>query len=128
MNMNYADRLIEIQTKFSATWQSARRKTKWHAYAQPTNSRPAHSHQTVEEWRALHTHPIAVASIVAQELELGDNPIISAFQTTWWRIRSTITEDIKERFGEDVAFYGHCDKEEKEKYEHSKQIDNYRRY
>ena len=72
-------------------------------------------------------HPIAVARIVAEELELGANPVIAAFLHDVVEDTDYTIEDISERFGDDVAFLvGVVTKQKKEKYEQSKQVDNYR--
>ena len=72
-------------------------------------------------------HPIAVARIVAEELELGANPVIAAFLHDVVEDTDYTIEDIRERFGDDVAFLvGVVTKQKKEKYEKSKQVDNYR--
>lgn len=87
----------------------------------------AHKDQRRKTGEPYIIHPIAVARIVAEELELGANPVIAAFlhdvvEDTYYTI-----EDIRERFGDDVAFLvGVVTKQKKEKYEKSKQVDNYR--
>lgn len=87
----------------------------------------AHSQQRRKSGEPYIIHPIAVASIVAEELELGDNPVISAFLHDVVEDTPYTLEDIRQRFGDDVAFLvGTVTKQKKEKYEHSKQIDNYR--
>ena len=48
-------------------------------------------------------HPIAVARIVAEELELGANPVMAAFLHDVVEDTQYTIEDIRERFGEDVA-------------------------
>lgn len=72
-------------------------------------------------------HPIAVARIVAKELELGANPVIAAFLHDVVEDTDYTIEDICERFGDDVAFLvGVVTKQKKAKHEKSKQGDNYR--
>jgi GTP pyrophosphokinase len=61
------------------------------------------------------------------ELELGDNPIISAFLHDVVEDTDYTVEDIRERFGDDVAFLvDTVTKRKKDSYQHSKQVDNYR--
>ena len=87
----------------------------------------AHKEQKRKSGEPFIMHPIAVASIVARELELGDNPVISAFLHDVVEDTDYTVEDIRERFGDDVAFLvDTVTKRKKDSYEHSKQVDNYR--
>ena len=90
-------------------------------------AREAHKEQKRKSGEPFIMHPIAVATIVARELELGDNPIISAFLHDVVEDTDYTVEDIRERFGDDVAFLvDTVTKRKKDSYEHSKQVDNYR--
>ena len=72
-------------------------------------------------------HPISVATIIAEELELGANPVIAAFLHDVVEDTDCTIEEIKKRFGDDVAFLvGVVTKNKKQKSEQSKQIANYR--
>ena len=87
----------------------------------------AHKEQRRKTGEPYIIHPIAVARIVAEELELGANPVIAAFLHDVVEDTDYTIEDIRERFGEDVAFLvGVVTKQKKEKYDNSKQVDNYR--
>ena len=87
----------------------------------------AHSQQRRKSGEPYIIHPIAVATIVAMELELGDNPIISAFLHDVVEDTDYTVEDIRERFGDNVAFLvDTVTKRKKDSYQHSKQVDNYR--
>ena len=87
----------------------------------------AHKEQKRKTGEPYITHPIAVARIVAEELELGANPVMAAFLHDVVEDTKYTIEDIRERFGEDVAFLvGVVTKQKKEKYDKSKQVDNYR--
>lgn len=87
----------------------------------------AHMGQKRKTGEPYITHPIAVAHIVAEELELGANPVMAAFLHDVVEDTQYTIEDIRERFGEDVAFLvGVVTKQKKEKYDNSKQVDNYR--
>ncbi|MBP3548480.1 MAG: bifunctional (p)ppGpp synthetase/guanosine-3',5'-bis(diphosphate) 3'-pyrophosphohydrolase [Alistipes sp.] len=87
----------------------------------------AHGDQYRRSGEPYITHPIAVAAIVAEELELGDNPVISAFLHDVVEDTDYTVEDIRSRFGDDVAFLvDTVTKRKKDSYEHSKQVDNYR--
>ena len=87
----------------------------------------AHSTQRRKSGEPYIMHPIAVAAIVAEELELGENPVISAFLHDVVEDTDYTIEDIRERFGDDVAFLvDTVTKRKKDSYQHSKQVDNYR--
>ncbi|MBR1961563.1 MAG: bifunctional (p)ppGpp synthetase/guanosine-3',5'-bis(diphosphate) 3'-pyrophosphohydrolase [Alistipes sp.] len=87
----------------------------------------AHKEQFRKTGEPYIIHPIAVARIVAEELELGANPVIAAFLHDVVEDTAYTIEDIRERFGDDVAFLvGVVTKQKKDKYEKSKQVDNYR--
>ncbi len=87
----------------------------------------AHREQRRKTGEPYIIHPIAVARIVAEELELGANPVIAAFLHDVVEDTPYTIDDIRERFGDDVAFLvGVVTKQKKETYEHSKQVDNYR--
>lgn len=93
------------------------------AYALATEAHCAQKRKTGEPYII---HPIAVARIVAEELELGANPIIAAFLHDVVEDTSYTIEDIRQKFGDDVAFLvGVVTKQKKDKYERSKQVDNY---
>ena len=87
----------------------------------------AHREQRRKTGEPYIIHPIALARIVAEELELGANPVIAAFLHDVVEDTDYTIEDIRERFGDDVAFLvGVVTKQKKDKYEKSKQVDNYR--
>ena len=90
-------------------------------------AREAHSPQKRKSGEPYIIHPVNVARIVAEELELGVDPVIAAFLHDVVEDTPYTIEDIKERFGEDVAFLvGVVTKEKKDKYVQSKQVDNFR--
>ena len=87
----------------------------------------AHSEQKRKTGEPYIIHPIAVARIVAEELELGANPIITAFLHDVVEDTDYTIEQIRERFVDDVArLVGAVTKQKKAKYQHSKQVDNFR--
>lgn len=87
----------------------------------------AHKEQRRKTGEPYIIHPIAVARIVAEELELGANPVIAAFLHDVVEDTDYTIEDIRNRFGDDVAFLvGVVTKQKKDKYEKSKQVDNFR--
>lgn len=70
---------------------------------------------------------MSVARIVAEELELGADPVIAAFLHDVVEDTPYTIEDIRERFGDEVAFLvGVLTKKKQDKYVHSKQVDNFR--
>ncbi len=90
-------------------------------------AKEAHKEQRRKSGEPYIMHPLAVARIVAEELGLGSNPIIAAFLHDVAEDTEYTIEDIKERFGEDVAFLVNViTKKKKKHYEASKQIDNYK--
>lgn len=90
-------------------------------------AKEAHKEQRRKSGEPYIMHPLAVARIVAEELGLGSNPIIAAFLHDVAEDTEYTIEDIKERFGEDVAFLVNViTKRKKKHYEASKQIDNYK--
>lgn len=87
----------------------------------------AHKEQRRKTGEPYIVHPIAVARIVAEELELGANPVIAAFLHDVVEDTPCPLEDIRNLYGDDVAFLvGVVTKQKKDKYERSKQVDNYR--
>ena len=87
----------------------------------------AHSQQLRKTGEPYIIHPIAVARIVAEELELGANPVIAAFLHDVVEDTSYTIDDIRERFGDDVAFLvGVVTKQKRAESEQSKQVANYR--
>lgn len=87
----------------------------------------AHKEQRRQSGEPYITHPIAVARIVAVELELGANPVCAAFLHDVVEDTPHPIEEIRELFGDDVAFLVKVvTKKKGTNYETSKQIDNYR--
>ena len=87
----------------------------------------AHAGQKRNTGEPYITHPIAVATIAAEELELDANTVIAAFLHDVAEDTSYTVEDIRERFGDDVAFLVDVvTKRKKQNYEYTKQLDNYR--
>lgn len=90
-------------------------------------AREAHSPQRRKSGEPYIIHPVNVARIVAEELELGVDPVIAAFLHDVVEDTPYTIEDIKEHFGDEVAFLvGVVTKEKKDKYVQSKQVDNFR--
>lgn len=90
-------------------------------------AKEAHAKQKRKTGEPYIFHPIAVADIAARELLLDANPVIAAFLHDVVEDTSYTIDDIKSRFGEDVAFLVRVvTKQKKDRYVDSKQVDNYR--
>lgn len=86
----------------------------------------AHRPQRRKSGEPYIIHPIAVARIVCVELRLGTNPIITALLHDVVEDTPHTIDDIREQFGDDVAFLVQVvTKEKKQEYEMSKQLDNF---
>lgn len=87
----------------------------------------AHNGQLRKSGEPYISHPVAVARIVAEEMELGANPVMAAFLHDVIEDCPYTIEEIRERFGDDVAFLvGVVTKRKKAKYDQSKQVENFR--
>lgn len=90
-------------------------------------AKEAHKNQKRKTGEPYILHPIAVANIAAEELMLDANPVIAAFLHDVVEDTDYSVEDIRDRFGDDVAFLVEVlTKQKKKEYIESKQIDNYR--
>ena len=90
-------------------------------------ARDAHSKQKRKTGEPYILHPIAVATIAAEELMLDAEGVMAAFLHDVVEDTHYTVEDIRERFGDRVAFLVRVvTKQIKEKYRDSKQVDNYR--
>ena len=90
-------------------------------------AKEAHKDQVRKSGEPYISHPVSVALIVAEEFGLGANPVMAAFLHDVVEDTDYTIDDIRERFGDDVAFLvGVVTKQKKEKYDKSKQVDNYR--
>lgn len=87
----------------------------------------AHAPQKRNTGEPYILHPIAVANIAAEEMMLGANPVCAAFLHDVVEDTPYTIEDIRQRFGDDVAFLVKVvTKNPTHDYELSKQLDNYR--
>lgn len=90
-------------------------------------AREAHAGQKRKSGAPYIIHPVAVARIVAEELQLGPNPVIAAFLHDVAEDTSFTLDDIKARFGPDVAYLVRVvTKQKKMQYETSKQVENFK--
>ena len=87
----------------------------------------AHAPQIRKSGEPYILHPIAVANIAAEEMMLGANPVCAAFLHDVVEDTPYTIEDIRQRFGDDVAFLVKVvTKKPTHDYELTKQLDNYR--
>ncbi len=90
-------------------------------------AKEAHSHQKRKSGEPYIIHPISVARIAAEEFGMESDTIIACFLHDVVEDTHYTIEDIEEHFGKMVAFLvAAVTKEHKEKYEMSKQVDNFR--
>ncbi len=90
-------------------------------------AREAHAPQVRKTGEPYILHPIAVASIAAEELHLDVNSVIAAFLHDVVEDTDHPIEEIQSRFGDDVAFLVNVlTKKEKKNYDMSKQVDNFK--
>ena len=88
----------------------------------------AHANQKRKSGEPYIVHPIAVARIVAEEMQLGAAPVCAAFLHDVVEDTSYSEEDIKSMFGDDVSFLVKVvTKQKKKQYEMSAQLDNFRK-
>lgn len=90
-------------------------------------AKEAHKNQRRKTGAPYIVHPIAVATIAAEELKLDVNSVICAFLHDVVEDTDYTIEDIRERFGDDVAFLVDVvTKKKRDQYHMSKQVDNYK--
>lgn len=89
-------------------------------------AREAHKEQRRKSGEPYIIHPISVAMIAAEELMLDTNSVIASFLHDVVEDTHYTIEDIKDLFGEDVAYLvDMVTKRKKDSYKMSKQVDNY---
>ena len=90
-------------------------------------AKEAHATQIRKTGEPYILHPIAVALISARELKLDVNSVIAAFLHDVVEDTSHTINEIKSRFGDDVAYLVKVlTKPEKKHYDLSKQMDNFK--
>ncbi len=116
-----ADHVFEVMEKRVSTEDMERIRAAFEL------AREAHAPQKRKTGEPYILHPIAVANIAAEELKLGANPVIACFLHDVVEDTPYTIEDIRSRFGDDVAFLVRVvTKKPTHDYELSKQLDNYR--
>ena len=90
-------------------------------------AREAHAPQVRKTGEPYILHPIAVATIAAEELKLDINSVIAAFLHDVVEDTPHSIDEIKSRFGDDVAYLVHVlTKPEKHSPNMTKQVDNFK--
>lgn len=90
-------------------------------------AREAHREQRRKTGEPYIIHPIAVALIIAKELQLGAAPVCAAFLHDVVEDTPCTIDHIKQMFGDDVAFLVNVvTKKNKKEYAMSKQLDNFK--
>lgn len=90
-------------------------------------AKDAHKMQRRKTGAPYIIHPIAVATIAAEELKLDVNSVICSFLHDVVEDTDHTLEEIREKFGDDVAFLVDVvTKKKKNQYKMSKQVDNYK--
>ena len=90
-------------------------------------AREAHRNQTRKSGEPYIIHPIAVAMIIANEMQLGAAPVCAAFLHDVVEDTPCTDEKIQQEFGDDVAFLVRVvTKKKKNQYDMSKQLDNFK--
>ncbi len=89
-------------------------------------AKEAHAPQRRKSGEPYILHPVAVALITAKELQMDANTVITAFLHDVVEDTAYTVEDIRERFGNDVAgLVNVVTKKKKDVYTTTKQVDNY---
>lgn len=87
----------------------------------------AHKGQRRNTGEPYIIHPIAVATIVAEELDQDSDTVIAAFLHDVVEDTDFTLNDIRATFGDEVAFLVDVvTKRKKKQYENTKQVDNYK--
>ena len=128
MNRNYEDKIqADVKTIFTLMAQRVDEKQMNLLHEAYDFAAYAHKDQLRKSGEPYISHPVAVARIVAEELELGANPVMAAFLHDVVEDCPYSIDEIRERFGYDVAFLvGVVTKQKKAQYDQSKQVDNFR--
>lgn len=89
-------------------------------------AKEAHAPQRRKSGEPYILHPVSVALITAKELQMDANTVITAFLHDVVEDTPYTVEDIRERFGNDVAgLVNVVTKQKKDAYKTTKQVDNY---
>lgn len=128
MDRNYEDKIqADVNAIFTLMEQRVDEKQMLLIHSAYELAKFAHKDQRRKSGEPYISHPVAVARIVAEEMELGANPVMAAFLHDVIEDCPYTIDEIRDRFGDDVAFLvGVVTKQKKAKYDQSKQVDNFR--
>lgn len=128
MDRNYEDKIqADVNAIFTLMEQRVDEKQMLLIHSAYELAKFAHKDQRRKSGEPYISHPVAVARIVAEEMELGANPVMAAFLHDVIEDCPYTIDEIRERFGDDVAFLvGVVTKQKKAKYDQSKQVDTFR--
>lgn len=117
----------KVERVFAAMQNRCSEKDMQRLHAAFDLANEAHSAQRRKSGEPYIIHPIAVALIAAEEMRLDANCVITAFLHDVVEDTAYTLEDIRLRFGDDVAFLVDVvTKKKKDHYDTTKQVDNYR--
>ena len=104
MNRNYEDKIqSDVKTIFTLMAQRVDEKQMNLLHEAYDFAAFAHKDQLRKSGEPYISHPVAAASIVAEELELGATPVMAAFLHDVVEDCPYSIDEIRERFGDDVA-------------------------
>lgn len=104
MNRNYEDKIqSDVKTIFTLMAQRVDEKQMNLLHEAYDFAAFAHKDQLRKSGEPYISHPVAVARIVAEELELGANPVMAAFLHDIVEDCPYSIDEIRERFGDEVA-------------------------
>lgn len=129
MDNDYSDKRIDEMVKplFDTMAQRVTPEEMQRIHQAFELAREAHRGQKRKTGAPYIIHPIAVARIVGEEMQLGANPVCAAFLHDVVEDTPYTIEDIDRLFGKDIAFLVRVvTKQKKKEYEMSKQVDNFR--
>ena len=116
-----ADHVFDVMAKRVSDKELAQIK---HAFE---FAKEAHAPQKRKTGEPYILHPIAVATIAAEELMLGPEPVMACFLHDVVEDTDHTVDDIRSLFGDEVAtLVKAVTKQKKDKYEMSKQLDNFK--
>ena len=104
MNRNYEDKIqSDVKTIFTLMAQRVDEKQMNLLHEAYDFAAYAYKDQLRKSGEPYISHPVAVASIVAEELELGATPVMAAFLHDVVEDCPYSIDEIRERFGDEVA-------------------------
>ena len=103
MDRNYEDKIqADVNAIFTLMEQRVDEKQMLLIHSAYELAKFAHKDQRRKSGEPYISHPVAVARIVAEEMELGANPVMAAFLHDVIEDCPYTIDEIRERFGDDV--------------------------